>query len=224
MERGVSGRSLALRTVAAAFLLAVALLLAAAGHDVLAWSGQNERGDVAVARVSSDPNVWQPRTLLPAVLSRALVGTSDDVRFNRALQKVQVLRRTGGDPFFPPLLDLAQVQLAFDEIAHGHGPAAVRSRASELHGVLFFQQVLLQGAASGDGGLGALERAIADLQLAVRLDPANTEAQYILEWLLNAYRPIAIERAGQLNARERRRGDTAGGGGSPGITSIAGGF
>jgi len=224
MERGVSGRSLALRTVAAAFLLAVALLLAAAGHDVLAWTGQNERGDVAVARVSSDPNVWQPRTLLPAVLSRALVGTSDDVRFNRALQKVQVLRRTGGDPFFPPLLDLAQVQLAFDEIAHGHGPAAVRSRASELHGVLFFQQVLLQGAASGDGGLGALERAIADLQLAVRLDPANTEAQYILEWLLNAYRPIAIERAGQLNARERRRGDTAGGGGSPGITSIAGGF
>ena len=220
----MSGRSLALRTVAAAFLLAVALLLAAAGHDVLAWSGQNERGDVAVARVSSDPNVWQPRTLLPAVLSRALVGTSDDVRFNRALQKVQVLRRTGGDPFFPPLLDLAQVQLAFDEIAHGDDSAAVRSRASELHGVLFFQQILLQGAASGDGGLGALERAIADLQVAVRLDPANTEAQYILEWLLNAYRPIAIERAGQLNARERRRGDTAGGGGSPGITSIAGGF
>jgi hypothetical protein len=161
------------------------------------------------------------------------------VRFGRALQRLQLLRgrprplvnpgqpvdnSNPAVPFYPPALDIATLELTFDKIAHGQSRADVRSRAAELHGILFFQQVLLQGAASGDGGLAALERAISDLEEAVRIDPTNEEAQYNLEWLLNAYRPIAIERAGQLSVRQARRGDVAGGGGTPGLTLVAGGF
>jgi hypothetical protein len=232
-------RSLVWRGAAAGLLALLAVLLALAAHDVHGWSGQNARADVAVARFSKDKNVWQPRTWLPAAVSRSLLGASDDVRFGRALQELQLLRgrprplinvgqpvdpSNPAVPFNPPALDLATLELTFDEIAHGHGRADVRSRATELHGILFFQQVLLQGAASGDGGLAALERAISDLEEAVRIDPTNEEAQYDLEWLLNAYRPIAIERAGQLSVRDARRGDTAGGGGTPGLTLVAGGF
>jgi hypothetical protein len=236
MERGVSRRALALRSLAAGTLLLVSVFLALAGHDVLGWSGQNDRADAAVERYSKDPDVWQPHTWLPAAVSRSLLGTGDDVRFGRALQKLQILRGRprpaieGGvsvpnaEPFNPPALDLARLELTFDRISQGHDRADVRSRAAELHGVLYFQQVLLQGAASGDGGLTALERSIAVLQDAVRIDPTNAEAQYVLEWLLNNYRPVAVERAGQLSVHEARRGDTAGGGGTPGLTFAAGGF
>jgi hypothetical protein len=221
----VNSRSIALRAGGAGALFLLALVLAVAAHDVLGWSDQNGRADVAVARFSRDRDVWQPNTWLPAAVSRVLVGTTDDVRFNRALQEVQLLRGQGRQyPYNPPALDLAQVELTFDKIAHGRGRRDVRSRAAELHGILYFQQVMLQGAASGDGGLAAMERAISDLQRAVRIDPKNIEAQYNLEWFLNGYRPIAIERAGQLEARQARRGDTAGGGGSPGLTVVAGGF
>ena len=233
----MSRRAAVLRSVVAGALLLLAIFLAFAAHDVLGWSGQNERADAAVERFSKDPGIWQPETWLPAVVSRSLLGTGDDVRFGRALQKLQVLRgrprpgvETGvsgplnPEPFNPPALDLAQLELTFDRISQGHDRADVRSRAAELHGVLYFQQVLLQGAASGDGGLIALERAISVLEDAVRIDPTNAEAQYVLEWLLNAYRPVAVERAGQLSVRQARRGDTAGGGGNPGLTFAAGGF
>jgi hypothetical protein len=218
-------RALVLRGVSAGMLFLLALVLAATAHDVFGWSGQNERADVAVAHFSRDPEIWQPGTWLPSTVSRILVGTSDDVRFDRALQQVQLLRGKGTqEPYNPPALNLAQAELTFDRIAHSHARADVRARAAELHGILYFQQVLLQGAASGDGGLAALERAIADLQDAVRLDPSNGEAAYNLEWLLDSYRPVAVERAGQLSVRQARRGDTAGGGGSPGLTAVAGGF
>ena len=233
----MSRRAVVVRSVAAGALLLVAIFLATAAHDVLGWSGQNERADAAVERYSKDSGIWQPQTWLPAVVSRSLLGTGDDVRFGRALQKLQVLRgrprppvETGVGaplnpaPFNPPALDLAQLELTFDRISQGQDRADVRSRAAELHGILYFQQVLLQGAASGDGGLIALERAISVLEDAVRIDPTNAEAQYVLEWLLNAYRPVAVERAGQLSVRQARRGDTAGGGGNPGLTFAAGGF
>lgn len=233
----MTSRGIILRSVAAGVLLLLAVFLAFAAHDVHSWSGQNERADLAVERYSKDLGVWQPDTWLPAVVSRSMLGTSDDVRFGRSLQKLQLLRgrpqpvaENGSigpgntEPFNPPALDLAQLELTFDRISQGHDRADVRSRAAELHGVLYFQQVLLQGAASGDGGLTALERSITVLEDAVRIDPTNAEAQYVLEWLLNSYRPIAVERAGQLSVHQARRGDTAGGGGTPGLTFAAGGF
>jgi hypothetical protein len=237
MERDMTRRGIALRAGAAGALLLLAVFLAFAAHDVLGWRGQDARADVAVERFSHDFGVWQPKTWLPTLVSRSLLGTSDDMRFGRALQKLQLLRGrprpgvnsgAGGvenpEPFNPPALDLARLELTFDRISQSGARPDVRSRAAELHGVLYFQQVLLQGAASGDGGLTALERAISVLEDAVRLDPQDDEAQYVLEWLLNAYRPVAIERAGQLSVHQARRGDTAGGGGTPGLALAAGGF
>ena len=224
MERRVSRRAIVLHSAAAFLLICVALLLALAGRDVLAWSGQTERANVAVARFSQDPAVWQPSTWLPLAVSRSLLGAGDDVEFGRALQRLQVLRGRGDEELFVgSAAKLARLELVFDQIARSSGRAVVRARARQLHALILVQQLLLQGG-SGDTVAVTLERAIADLQSAVRIDQTNTDAQVDLEELLALYKPIALERAGELERRAARYGNEGGGGGSPGVSEEAGGF
>ena len=228
-----------LRGGAALLLVALAVVLALAAHDVLAWRGQTPRANVAVARFSSDLGVWQPATWLPAALSRTLLDTGDDVRFGRALQRLQILRgrnacsapsRQVFNPrrpspcttFDPPRVELASLELAFDNIARSEAHRSVRSRAQELYSLVLFQQLVLQGTAAS---VDALTTAIAGLQHATRTDPTNVEAAYNLEALLELYRPIAVEQASQLALRRGTRGDTGAAGGSPGAGAVgAGGF
>ena len=221
---GIVSRAPVLRAVAAAALAFVAVLLALAGRDVLAWSGQSERAEVAVTRYSRDLGVWEPDTWLPASVSRTLLRAGDDVELGRALQRVQLLRgRRRSSAYDPPKLELARLELELDELGRTSPRDEVRSRAIQLHSILFFQQLLSQGA-NGDAVVAALERTIEDLRRATRIDPENEEAQLGLEWLLDVYQPIAAQRAGVLAFRGARLGNASGGGGSPGTTARAGGF
>ena len=132
--------------------------------------------------------------------------------------------RVAGDPnrFDPPALQLAKLELTFDEIADGSGPAPIRSRARQLHALLLFQQLVLQ---AGSGSASAtLDRTIAELQRAVRLDPENAEAEYDLETLLLIYKPIATEIAGERAYQRTNRGNIGAAGGSPGATGETGGY
>ena len=203
-------------------LVLVAGVLALLGRDVLAWRGQTERTDVAIAHFSRRP-VGAPDTWLPVALSRTVLAAGDDVRVARALQGVQRLRAAADpDRFDPPALQLAKLELAFDEIADGSNPAGIRSRARQLHALLLFQQLVLS-AGSGSAST-ALDRTIAELQRAVRLDPENAEAQYDLETLLLIYKPIATEIAGERVYRQTNRGNIGAAGGSPGATGETGGY
>lgn len=242
MEVRVSLGTVALRGAAALLLVALAVVLALAAHDVFAWRGQTARANVAVASFSSDPGVWQPGTWLPVGASRSLLGTGDDVRFGRALQRLQILRGrvscpvsgdlprvnvSGQQPsacatFDPSRVELASLELAFDNISRSKVARSVRSRAQQLYALVLFQQLALQG---GNSGVDALTTAIAGLQHALRTDPANAEAAYDLEALLELYRPIAVEQASELARRRGTRGDTGAAGGSPGAGAVgAGGF
>lgn len=218
----MSRTRIAVHVAGAAALVLLAGVLAVLGRDVLAWRGQTERTDVAIAHFSRRP-VGEPGTWLPVALSRTVLAAGDDVRVARALQGVQRLR-AAGDPnrFDPPALQLAKLELTFDEIADGSDPAAIRSRARQLHALLLFQQLVLQ-AGSGSAST-ALDRTIAELQRAVRLDPENAEAQYDLETLLLIYKPIATEIAGERAYQRTNRGTIGAAGGSPGATSETGGY
>ena len=137
---------------------------------------------------------------------------------------MQRLRVEGGptDRFDPPALDLARLELTFDEIAEGSGPAAIRSRARQMHALLLLQQLVLQ---SGSGSASAaLDRTITELQRAVALDPGNTEAQQDLESLLSIYKPIATEIAGERAYQRTNKGNIGAAGGTPGATGETGGF
>jgi hypothetical protein len=218
----MSRARIAVHITGAVALVVLAGVLALLGRDVLAWRGQTERTDVAIAHFSRRP-VGEPDTWLPVALSRTVLAASDDVRVVRALQGVQRLR-VAGDPnrFDPPALQLAKLELTFDEIADGSDPAAIRSRARQLHALLLFQQLVLS-AGSGSAST-ALDRTIAELQRAVRLDPENAEAQYDLETLLLIYKPIATEIAGERVYRQTNRGNIGAAGGSPGATGETGGY
>ena len=219
----MSPNRVAVRLAGALALLVVAGALALLGRDLLAWRGETQRADVTIARYGRTP-VGQPETWLPVAVSRDLLGASDDVRVERALQGVQRLRVSGGPQarFDPPALDLARLELTFDEIADGSGPAAVRSRARQLHALLLLQQLVLQ-AGSGSAS-DALLRTITELQRAVRLDPGNADAQLDLETLLVIYKPIATEIAGERAYRRTNRGNVGAAGGAAGATGEAGGF
>lgn len=239
----MSRAAIALRGAGALLLVGLAVVLALTARDVLAWRGQTARANVAVARFSSDPRVWEPHTWLPGVVSRTLLGTGDDVRFGRALQRLQVLRAesdcppgTSTNPVFklnqinpcgnfdPPRVELANLELVFENIARSAPDRSVRSRAQELYTLVLFQQLLLQGA-NGTNVVDALTQSIEGLQRAVKIDPRNAEAAYDVEALLDLYRPIAVEEASQLPYHRGKRGDTGAAGGSPGASAAgAGGF
>jgi hypothetical protein len=230
MEHGVSRLQIALRGGGALVLVALAVALALAGRDVLAWRGQTQRANIAVERFSHDPGIWQPGTWLPVAVSRTLLGTSDDVRFGRALQRLQIVRgrtlcRNGlpcTNTYDPPRVELASLELAFDKIARSAPRRSVRSRAQELHALTLFQQLVLQGQ---NAQVDALTEAIDGLQHAVRTDPGNAEAAFNLEALLNLYRPIAVEEATELPHHRGNRGDTGAAGGTAGLGAVgAGGF
>ena len=202
-------------------VLAVALAVLGTGLPGVARRDRaRRRGDrPLLAHAGRRPHTW-----LPTALSRDLLAASDDVRFQRALQGVQRLRVEGGptDRFDPPALDLARLELTFDEIAEGSGPAAIRSRARQMHALLLLQQLVLQ---SGSGSASAaLDRTITELQRAVALDPGNTEAQQDLESLLIIYKPIATEIAGERAYQRTNKGNIGAAGGTPGATGETGGF
>jgi hypothetical protein len=233
MEPVVTQRAIVIRAAAVALLTGIGLVSALAARDVLAWRGQTAHADVAIASFSPDLGVWRPHTWLPAAASEWLVGAGDDVEFGQALQHFQVFRGhqqwglfvmngVNDEPnvFARRTLELAQLEFTFEQIANSSRSAELRSRARQLHGILLFQHLILQG---GDAKT-TLERTIADFTQAVRLDPGNETAKYDLEGLLYLYKPLSNGEPPPLLRRRSNIGPDSGGGGSPGSSAGAGGF
>jgi hypothetical protein len=232
MERGVSRRSIVIRAVAVALLACIGVVSALAARDVLAWRGQTQHADVAVASYSPDLGVWQPHTWLPAGASQWLVGTGGEVEFGRALQRFQLFRGRQQSGLFAingvnsdytalakRTLDLAKLEFTFQQIAQTSPRADVSSRAQQLHAILLFQHLILQG----NDAKATLSRAIVDMWRAVRIDPTNATAKYDLEGLLYLYSPLSNGEPPQL-IRRKGTGPDSGAGGAPGASQNAGGF
>jgi hypothetical protein len=209
----------------AVVLVCAAILTALLARDVVAWRGETARASIAIHRSSTRP-AGEPHTLLPVVLSRAILGAGDDVTLTRLLQGVQRLKTESGPAgrFDPSLLELARLELAFDEIANRPGPVTIRSRAHQLHAILLFQQLVLQSAGGTASAATALERTISELRQAARLDPENAEAQYDLETVLLIYRPVATQLAGERAYQKTKRGNTGAAGGAGGAIGELGRF
>jgi hypothetical protein len=233
MEPVVTSRAIVIRTSVAAFLACIGIVSAFAARDVLAWRGQTAHADVAIASFSPDLSVWRPHTWLPAGASEWLVGAGDDVAFGQALQHFQVFRGhqqwglfgAGGvndqpNVFARRTLELAQLEFTFEQFADSSRSAQLRSRARQLHAILLYQHLILQG---GDAKT-TLERTIADFTQAVRLDPGNATAKYDLEGLLYLYKPLSNGKPPPPPKNTSSTGASNGQGGSPGSSGGAGGF
>jgi hypothetical protein len=187
-----------MRAVAAVVLAGVAVLAVLLARDLNSARRALAEGD-AVYAVTPGRATWTGSTALGGA-AESLLGTRDDVRLRRALQRYAVAATV------PNRLDTAlerqtlrsQAATALADVAHG--PHA--SQAETLLGVLAF-------ATSAD-------EAIANFTNAVRADPTNAAAKYDLELLLRLSAASGSRQGAGAGSTFGRGGRRGAGGGVPG--------
>ena len=192
-----------LLVVAAALCLCGAAVAAMLATDVGSWHSALREGD---ARAAADPaavTVPGADELLPFHAARSMLGLDDDLAFRRAL----VLFRDGytGIPSHDQSTagseSRAEAEAALERIVREQsGPRA--SAAANLLGVL--ELVDASGGSSQNGG--SVDRAIVELQNAVRLDQGDADAKANLELALGLAPPDSPFRSTRHGSSGRRRG------------------
>jgi hypothetical protein len=161
-----------LAAAAAVFLLVVAT-------DVRKWQTQLAADDARFQAYPASEDLWQTSTILPAGISGRLLATGDDVRYRRAANAFFLARphRRGHQL---PELDAArgEGQVVLARLFGEQSDPARRSHVGNLYGALSLAVLQHQDL---EQRVSTLEAAVATLQEAVRLDPANDEAKYNLE-------------------------------------------
>ena len=144
------------------------------------------------------------------------MGTEDDVELRRAVRSVRLARLDDptvsvSDPEIALLRNDAQARL--DALVAGDADAKTKSRAAGLLGVIGLSRL---GSETQDR-VALLSATVANLQLAIALDPSNDEAKYNLELALQRSRGVQLtEGAGGQNPSPGGSGSSGAGAGDPG--------
>jgi hypothetical protein len=191
--------------VGALLCLALAVVFALLALDVARSSDAIRAGDVRYRSSPEDDALWRTDELAPFVSARKVLGAEDDLAFRRAVRALRVSRL--GDPtasISDPEIAIRrnEAQARLEAIVTGGGDRARRSRAAGLLGVLGLARFVTE--TQGRGAL--LSSTIANLQLAIALDPANDEAKHNLE--------LAFQRGRGLDLTEAAAGANPAPGGS----------
>ncbi len=202
--------------VGAALCLALALALGLLALDAARSRDALAQGDVEYRITPEKTGLWRASTIVPFDLAVALIGTEDDVEMRRAVRSVRLARlddptASVSDPELALLRNDAQARL--DAIVAGDADAKQRSRAAGLLGVLGLARLISET----QDRVALLSSTVANLQLAVALDPANDDAKYNLELALQRSRGIQLtEGAGGQNPSPGGSGSSGAGAGDPG--------
>jgi hypothetical protein len=196
----------------ACFALAAILLLVAA--DARSWERALGSGDV---RFRSEPDVerlWHADARMPFALARDTLGVEDDLAFREALQAMRsadLASAVISDPEVAISRNEAQARL--EGIVATDDDDARRSRAAGLLGVLGLARFVYETQERGE----LLSATIANLQLAIALDPSNDEAKYNLELAHQRSQGQELtEASGGEDAAPGGQGSEGAGAGQPG--------
>lgn len=180
------------RLSAAAVMIVAAVLLLLLARDTWHWSRAMRDGDARAAQGFAPPQAWRAHTTLPTAWSRDLLGLNDDIEFRQTM--VDTLFQSDRVPTSTQQRQRAVLESALVRISRSDTDAARASMAADTVGVLFYFDPPTPGSAANpyqsqdeagpSGALSPSDRALAEFQLAVRLDPSNTNAQKNLEILL----------------------------------------
>jgi len=209
VERGALG-------VGAAICLVLALVLGLLALDVVRSRDALAQGDVQYRISPGKTGLWRASTIVPFDLSVALIGTDEDVQLRRAVRSVRLARLDDpsvslSDPEIALLRNDAQARL--DALIAGDADAKTKSRAAGLLGVLGLARL----GSETQERVALLSATVANLQLAIALDPTNDDAKYNLELALQRSRGIQLtEGAGGKNPSPGGSGSTGAGAGDPG--------
>jgi hypothetical protein len=184
-----------LRVVLAVVAIAAAVVLALLASDLRSWQTTMRDGDL---RFAQNPALatWDASTILPASLSRGILGLGDQLAFRRATRRFTYVDALGCgfDNCYSEGRARGNLEVTLTNLARSGDPQR-DSAANNMLGILAY-------ADSRPTGLGTpapVDRSVSDFVAAVELDPANEYAKFNLEWLLE-----------QLKARGVRGGGTAG--------------
>jgi hypothetical protein len=194
-----------------AVLVVLATLAALVARDAAAVRRGFEGGDLAFKAQPAAEKLWKLDTRLPYA-TRAL-GVEDDLLYRRALRAFAVDARRADNPYdFDRPAFRAEAQTTLGEVERsGDLAPALRSKAASLQGVLTFDEA----AADPVNGPALIRRALGEFERAVRIDPANEEAKYNLEFLLRILDPSAARIRIRENIPAYRPGRSAAGGTPP---------
>ncbi|HEY6076389.1 MAG TPA: hypothetical protein VIV36_06085 [Gaiella sp.] len=202
--------------VGAVICLALALGLGLLALDVTRSRDALAQDDVQFRISPERVGLWRASTVVPSGLAVSLIGTEDDVELRRAVRSVRLARLDDptvsvSDPEVALLRNDAQARL--DAIIAGDADAATKSRAAGLLGVIGLSRL---GSETQDR-VALLSATVANLQLAIALDPSNDEAKYNLELALQRSRGVQLtEGAGGQDPTPGGSGSSGAGAGDPG--------
>jgi hypothetical protein len=200
----------------AAICLVLALALGLLALDVARSRDALAQGDVEYRITPEETGLWRAPTVIPFDLAVALLGTEDDVEVRRAVRSVKLARlddpsASVSDPELALLRNDAQARL--DALVAGDVGAKQKSRAAGLLGVLGLARLVSET----QDRVALLSSTVANLQLAIALDPSNDDAKYNLELALQRSRGIQLtEGAGGQNPSPGGSGSSGAGAGDPG--------
>ena len=201
--------------VAGALLsVALAVLFALLAIDVSRWNDAFAAGDVRYRTAPADERLWQPSDLVPADLGREALAVQDDVEFRqavRALRTADLEDAVISDPEVAIRRNEAQARL--EAVVVRDSDDARRSRAAGLLGVLGLARSVYETQERE----ALLSATIANLTLAIALDPSNDEAKYNLELAYQRGRGLELSEASAgSNAAPGGQGSKGAGAGQPG--------
>jgi hypothetical protein len=201
-----------MRLVLAAVALVVALGAALLAHDVRAWRDAFQHDDVAFAASPQSKQDWRGSTILPGDPAGSLLGVGDDrtLRVGVRLFVAGYRKGLGFDNGASARQLRSAAEAALARAAQGND-AQHASQAYDLAGILAFGD-----SSAAGGGRGATDRAVTDLQTAVRRDRANEDAKANLELLLRLLVAHGQRPGTNATAGPRSTGRRGAGSGTPG--------
>jgi tetratricopeptide (TPR) repeat protein len=168
-----------------AVLLALAISAALVARDAAAVRQSVEHSDLVFLEAQpSYEQLWQLDTTMP--YAAEFFGIEDDLLYRHALRKyaAEDRRQQGRFNFSNPGLR-AEAQAALS-IAENSGLSAVRrSRLANLQGIVSYDETLTNPLDAS----GLAQQALNHFHRAVKIDPANVDAKYNLEYLLRLVDP-----------------------------------
>jgi hypothetical protein len=190
----MSPRAAVLRGVAAAALVAIAAVLVLLARDSWHWSRAIREADLRAEVGPIGPGAWQIKPTLPSGAVTQVLGIDGDLALRRALMQAIQLAADGATAF-----DLEQrvlVETSLQRIAAGDTNHTRASIAADYLGVLFYQDRLAPKEAinpynnpANPSHQSLEQRAIAEFETAVVLDPNDSDAKSNLEAMLEQARP-----------------------------------
>jgi hypothetical protein len=191
-------------------LLALALIAALVARDAAAVQRTLDRSDLAFEAQPAAERLWRIDTRMPFVEQGLAI--EDDLMYRRALRAFAVDARRAENPYdFSRPAFRAEAQATLGSAERSELAAPLRSKAAMLQGVLTFEESI----ADPVNGPTLMGRAQGDFTRAVRIDPANEEAKYNLEFLLRLMDPSAARLRIRENIPRYVPGRTAPGGAPP---------